>query len=113
VRDQPTATRDGLEQSGRFYVLEAGDRGEVGIWRREGDRWIDLVPWTASAAVRPGAAANDLTVRAIGPELTFEVNGAEVARVVDGTLGEGRVGIFVGGDLNDVLVEQFHLQVPS
>jgi hypothetical protein len=112
VRDQPTEPRDGLQQAGRFYVLEAGDRGEVGIWRRDGDRWIDLVPWTVSAAVRPGGAANVLTVRALGPELTFEVNGAQVARVMDSTLSEGRVGLFVGGDLNEVLVEQFLLQVP-
>jgi hypothetical protein len=73
-------------------VLEAGDRGEVGIWRRDADRWMDLVPWTVSAAVRPDAGPNVLTVRAVGPELTFEVNGAEVARVVDETLGDGRVG---------------------
>ena len=39
---------------------EVGDKGEVGIWRREGDRWIDLLPWTRSDAVKPGNSTNDV-----------------------------------------------------
>jgi len=113
VRDQGLGSRDGLDQGGRYYVLEAGDRGEVGVWRREGDRWVDLLPWTRSDAVRPGGTANELTVRAIGPRLTLLVNGTEVAGLSDTVLHEGGVGIFVGGDLNEVLLEQFLVQVPS
>ena len=71
VRDQGPGARDGLSQTGNFYVLEVGDRGEVGIWRRADNSWIDLVPWTPSAAVRPGNAENELTVRAVGPRLTL------------------------------------------
>ncbi len=85
---------------------------KLGIWRREGDRWVDLVPWTPSAAVRPGDAPNELTVRAIGPRLTFVVNGTEVA-AVDATAAEGSVGLFAGGDGNEVAVERFAVQVPE
>jgi hypothetical protein len=113
VRDQPGGPRDGVNQSGRFYVLEAGDRGEIGIWRRDGNRWVDVVPWTKSDAVRPGTEPNELTVQAIGPRLTFLVNGIQVASVDDSALAEGAVGVFVGGDLNDVALDRFRIEVPT
>ena len=113
VRDRGPAPRDGINQEGRFYVLGVGDRGEVGIWRREGDQWIDLLPWTGSAAVRPGNAPNELRVRAAGPRLTFLVNATETASVEDPALEGGGVGVFVGGDFNEVVLERFVVEVPS
>jgi hypothetical protein len=113
VRDQGPGSRDGTNQTGRFYVLEAGDRGEVGMWRRDGDRWIELLPWTPSEAVRPGGAANELTVQAIGRRLTFLVNGKQVASQVDAVLADGAAGIFVGGDFNEVVLERFVVEVPN
>jgi hypothetical protein len=94
-------------------VLEVGDRGEVGIWRREEDHWVDLVPWTPSGAVRACGATNQVTVRALGSRLTLLVNGVEVASVQDETLREGTVGVFVGGDLNEVLLERLLIQIPE
>jgi len=113
VRDQGPGPRDGSSQSGRYYVLETSDRGEVGIWRRENDRWIDLLPWTASEAVRQGAGTNQLIVQAIGQRLTFLVNGTQVASVTDDVLAEGGVGVFVGGDFNEVALESFRVQAPQ
>ena len=113
IRDQGPGARDGLSQSGRFYVFEASDRGEVGIWRRDGDRWVDILPWTPSPVVAQGALPNTLTVWAMGPQLTFAVNGTQVASQRDAALAEGTVGIFVGGDLNEVAIERFLVQVPS
>jgi len=110
VRDQGPDPRDGLNQSGRYYVLEVGDKGEVGIWRRADNQWVDLVSWTASSAVRPGNAENELTVTAIGPRLTLSVNGVEAARAEDATLTEGTSGIFVGGDQNQVLLRQLRVE---
>ena len=106
VRDQSSAARDGKAQDGRYYVLEVGDLGQVGVWRREEDRWVDLLPWAASPAVRPGEAQNELTARAVGQRLTLLVNGVEVVSLEDGALAEGGVGIFVGGDHNQVAVER-------
>ena len=63
VRDQGTGPLDGNNQNGRFYVLEAGDKGEVGIWRRDSDHWVDLLPWQHADAVKTGNATN----RADGP----------------------------------------------
>ena len=111
VRERDPGRRDGLDQGGRFYVLEAGDRGEVGIWRRDDDAWIELLPWTPSAAVRQGGATNELTVQAVGQQLTFLVNGIEVAAVVDAALPAGGVGLFAGGDGNEVAVDRFAVWV--
>jgi hypothetical protein len=80
------------------------------VWRREGDRWIDLVPWTRSDAVRPGGSPNDLMVQAVGSELSFLVNGVRVATVSDTTLPDGGVGVFVGGDFNEVALDHFAVQ---
>jgi hypothetical protein len=106
VRDQEPLS--GVHsQTGAFYVLEVGDGGDVGIWRRDGDHWAELMPWTHSDAVQPGSASNELTARAVGQQLTFLVNGQVVATRQDATLPTGRVGLFVGGDGNQVIAEQF------
>jgi hypothetical protein len=112
VRDQGSPPLDGINQNGRYYVLEAGDKGEIGIWRRDGDRWVDLLPWQHADAVKTGNAANELTVRAIGNRLSLSVNGAEVATRSDANLAGGNVGLFVGGDGNQVAVERFIIQTP-
>ena len=98
---------DGSNQGGRYYVFEVGDRGEVGAWRREQSQWIDLLPWQSNEAVRPGIAENRLEVRANGPQFTFSVNDTPVAQVSDATLPSGAVGVFTGGDGNQVLLERF------
>jgi hypothetical protein len=113
VRDQGPAPRDGSNQLGRYYVLEVGDKGEVGIWRREGDRWIDLLPWTRSDAVRPGNSSNEVTVKAIGDNLSLSVNGTEVGTRTDDTLAVGNVGVFVGGDGNSVALDQISVRTPD
>jgi hypothetical protein len=113
VRDGGPGSRDGVNQNGRFYVFEVGDKGEVGIWRRDGDTWVDILPWTASDVVAKGDAPNTLSVQAIGSQLSFIVNGQQVANPTDATLTEGAVGIFVGGDGNEVVIERFLVQVPG
>jgi hypothetical protein len=112
LRDQGPASRDGSSQDGRYYVLEVGDRGEVGMWRRDGDHWVDLMPWQKSEAVKPGLAANELTARATGSRLSLSVNGKEVAVRTDATYASGPPGVFAGGDGNQVAVEHFSVQTP-
>ncbi|MBV9544112.1 MAG: hypothetical protein JOY61_07020, partial [Chloroflexi bacterium] len=111
IRAQGTPL-DGSDQGGRYYVFEVGDRGQVGAWRRDQDHWVDLLPWTDSAAVQSGAAENGVVVRAIGSQFTFAVNNQQVAQVSDAALSDGAVGVFVGGDGNQVLLERFGVTVP-
>jgi hypothetical protein len=113
VRDQSPEDLDGVNQDASAYVLEAGDLGDFGVWRRAGDHWVDLVPWTHSESVRIGGSPNDLVVRAVGDRLTFIVNGTELASVQDNTLPAGGVGVFVGGDYNEVALDRFVVQVPD
>lgn len=112
LRDQRTWAGDGVAQQGRYYVLEVGDSGQVGIWRRDDDHWVDLVPWTTSEAVHPGTDINVVEAWATGDRLTLMVNGVQVASTVDATFSSGGVGLFAGGDGNDVQVERFSVRVP-
>ena len=113
LRDQGPLPRDGISQESNAYVFATGDLGEFGVWRRDGDHWVDLVPWTRSNAVRAGGSPNDLMVRALGVQMTFNVNGMQVAVVEDDTLASGGVGIFVGGDYNEVALDHFSVQLPD
>ena len=112
VRANGPEPLDGVSQQMSGYVLEAGDRGEFGVWRRDGDHWADLVPWTQSSSVRSGGSPNNLSVKAIGSQLTFTVNDAVLATVDDGTIDSGRVGLFVGGDDNAVALDNFGIELP-
>ena len=109
VADQGPDAHEGTFQGGRFVVLEAGDDGTIGAWQRDEDRWIDLLPWTPSSAVRDGGGPNELKVQAMGRQLTFVVNDAIVGQV-ETDLPPGRVGVFLGGDGNQAVLEQFAVE---
>jgi hypothetical protein len=112
LRDQWTSAGDGVDQSGQYIVAEVNDTGEFGIWWRNADRWTELQPWTPSTAVHPDAGVNELTAQLLGERMSFLVNGTVVATMVL-ALPAGGVGVFTGGDFNEVLVDQFRVQVPG
>jgi len=112
LRDQNPEARDGRNQLGRYYVFEVGDRGEVGVWLRDGDHWLDLLTWTPSEAVKPGLASNELTVTAAGDHMSFVVNGIPVASQTDTALRRGGAGVFVGGDGNQVALDRITVSSP-
>lgn len=112
LRDQAETPHDGVDQNGHYYVLEVGDRGEVGIWRREDERWIDLLPWQHASAVNTGSSTNEIIARAAGTHLTLSVNGVQVATRDDPTYRAGTVGLYVGGDGNVVSIDRFTVQQP-
>ena len=63
IRNQgSTADLDGKSQNGSYLVVEVGDRGEVGIWQRDGARWIDVLTWRHADAVRTGEDPNLLVL---------------------------------------------------
>ncbi|MCC6177307.1 MAG: hypothetical protein IT305_18565 [Chloroflexi bacterium] len=110
IGDRRDGPRDGINQRGQYYVLEVGDRAEFGIWRRDDDRWIDLISWTPSSAIKPGGAANELQVQVDGDSLVFLVNGTELTRQRDAALSPGALGVFVGGDGNQVVLERVYAE---
>jgi len=107
LRDHGPGPRDGRNQAGRYYVAQVDDQGEVGIWRHEQEGWVELAPWTPSAALRPAPASNDVSFEIVGGRLTFIVNGTPAASAHDTALDRGGVGLIVAGIGNDVLVERF------
>jgi len=112
VRDQgSSAERDGRNQAGQYMVLEVGDRGDAGIWQRNEARWIDVMPWTHTDAVHLDQESNALVVTVRGNALRFEVNGRVLADLTyDGVQPRGGVGIFVGGDLNEVVLDSLRIE---
>lgn len=110
LRDGGPGRRDGSNQIGDFYVLGVDDRSQYGVWRHEGDRWVELVPLTPSDAVRGGTEVNQIIARAIDDRLSLTVNNVEVATVLGAQARAGSVGIFVGGDVNEVLVTRFEIE---
>jgi hypothetical protein len=112
IRNQgELSERDSRSQAGRFIVVEVGDQGDIGIWQRDQTRWIDLLPWTPAKAVHKGEEPNMLTLTTRGANLHFEVNGDPVADFTyTGLPTTGSVGIFVGGDLNEVALEWLRIE---
>jgi hypothetical protein len=113
IRDQgSTSERDGRNQAGKYMVLEVGDRGDVGIWQRNETRWIDVMPWTHSDLVHTDQGLNALVIMLRGNAVRFEVNGEAVADLTyDGIGPQGGVGLFVGGDLNEVVLEWLRIEI--
>jgi hypothetical protein len=113
VRSQGGAL-DGDNQLGTYIVLEASDRGEIGVWQRDESRWLDIVPWTHSSAVRVGREANELSVSTQTNRVVFVVNGVEVVNMTHASMpAQGGVGIFVGGDMNEVSLEWLIVETPG
>ncbi len=107
LRDRGPAPRDGRNQSGRYYLGQVDDRGAASIWRREQDRWVELVAWIPCPALRPATDPNDLTLEMVGGQLSLMVNGQLAARANDMLLDDGGVGLYVSGNGTDMLVERF------
>jgi len=107
VRDQsPSSERDGRNQAGEYLVLEVGDNGEIGIWQRDQTRWMDVLPWQRSEAVNHDRVPNIISVTTHGETMELQVNSQIVAQVTyDQLPASGGVGIFVGGDLNEVALD--------
>jgi hypothetical protein len=107
IRDQSAVSEhDGRSQAGQYLTLAVDDRGDFGVWQRDQTHWIDIVPWTHSGVVHLDTEANALVVSTHGTTLRFAVNGTVVADLAYEVLpATGGVGIFVGGDLNQVALE--------
>src|SRR5205085_10245134 len=109
VADQGPGPRDGHDQLGNYVVFEVGDKGEVGAWRREDDRWVDILGWTPNAAVRQGVGENTLTVRLTAGLAAFSVNNADIPLPQSVPTAAGGIGVFVGGDGNEAVLSRLTL----
>ena len=89
------------EESDTFYSFEVSGDGYIWVGYCSNlcmDEAIALAggDWFRSAAVNTGLhETNRLRVVAEGPQMTFFVNGQEVARTVDSRLAEGDIAVMV------------------
>ncbi|NJN93756.1 MAG: protein kinase [Anaerolineales bacterium] len=77
---------------GEYYAFEIDTDGFFTVNARVNEEWNTLVEWTESPAINR-ESTNQLTVKAVGPALTFYINGIEVAAVEDDSLETGAIGV--------------------
>ena len=88
--------RDGTAQ---FYaLLTVPATGRFALSNFDGYRWVHLVPFQFSEAVRRGNASNHLELTCVGSAIIARINGTEVASAQDGTYGSGYVAVVVERD---------------
>jgi hypothetical protein len=88
--------KDGTAQ---FYALLAVPAtGRFALSNFDGYRWLHLVPFQSSEAVRRGNASNHLELTCVGSTIIARINGTEVASAQDGTYDSGYVAVVVSRD---------------
>lgn len=79
-----------------FYLCYITYDGQYGCDVSVDDQFIPLVDPTPSSAITPGAV-NELELMAVDNEITFTINGIDVAVLTDNTLGGGQAGLYFDG----------------
>lgn len=75
-----------------FYLFQVDSDGYFAIYLFEDGGWNTLVDYTELAAInREGS--NQLAIEAIGPMMTFFINGEEATSIEDDTLTAGSIGV--------------------
>ena len=89
-----------VNDSQNYYQFDVDCDGRYRLSKTVDGTLTPLVDWTANAALRAGGgSANDLTVRATGPNLVVSANGIALAKVTDSTFTLGGFGFSVGSGL--------------
>jgi serine/threonine protein kinase len=99
---------------GDAYTFEIDNGGFV-IGMATADDWLELVEYTWSDSIQYGEF-NELTVRAVGSQLEFFINGERIATVNDTAITSGYIGLIAevfeeDGEL-DVVVDQVQVIAP-
>lgn len=76
-----------------YYVFAVSADGYYEVARYRAGRWSSLIPWTASDALKAGAA-NALRLETRGATVTVTANGRPLGTTQAPAPGAGRVGLF-------------------
>ena len=79
-----------------FYRFDVTGDGLFLLSKFVAGRWLTLVDWTASPAVKRGRAANLLRVSCLGSNLSVYANGQLLAATRDESFRQGDIGLFAG-----------------
>ncbi len=82
-----------------YYVFAIDGERRFSIWIRENGEWRELrdqaETWTFHEAIQSRGTANTLSLMVHGNHFVGSVNGVEVTDIVDNTLSQGKVGIYL------------------
>ena len=79
-----------------FYRLDISGDGYLAVNKYQAGKWVKLLDWTESAAIKREAATNHLQVIARGNQFTFNVNGETVTTFSDDEFKQGDIGLTAG-----------------
>lgn len=84
----------GRSQPATFYIFQLRPTGQYELikWSQIPEQNGELIPWTASDAIRKGQEPNELKVVAQGPVIALYVNDEQLASLTDESLTGGQVG---------------------
>ena len=83
----------------QFYaLLTVPATGQFALSNYDGHRWVHLIPFQSSEAVRRGNASNHLELTCVGSTIVARINGTQVALAQDGTYASGYVAVVVERD---------------
>lgn len=84
-----------LVQGGGYLFGVNSDTRSYSLYRVDDGNWkggVPLIPWTFSAAIRPGSQFNRMQVERRGPDILLTINGQQVAAARDTTWLDQGIG---------------------
>jgi hypothetical protein len=79
---------------GYFFGVDCSGQYNLSLYN--GDKFITIIPWTASGNIHTGAnAQNVLGIKAIGDKITLSVNGVELQTITNTDYASGTFGAFI------------------
>jgi len=97
-----------MQDPQHFYRFSISGDGYYLVSKYDGQEWRPLgTDWTPSDAIHPGAATNLLGVVCQGAQLTFLVNGVQLAQVEDKSYTRGDIGLYAGSFFEPNVEVQF------
>jgi len=76
-----------------YYRFKISGEGEYGFDKLQDAKWIDIIPWTQSAAIKAGRATNLIKVECNRDKFTFYVNGNKLGYCTDNSFASGSIGL--------------------
>ncbi len=96
------------QDENNYNVFAVDGMGRYSIWVRLNGEWIELREqdehWTSDPIIQKIGSSNLLSITLLGNTLIGYVNGRQVTRVEDGSLKNGRVGIYFATDDGEATV---------
>jgi hypothetical protein len=91
-------------------LIYTGEEPQYQVVMHKGGNQKTLVPWTKSAAIRPGTNPNRLEVRTRGDQLQFYINGRYLTRISDTeNLKRGVAGLYTS-ETSEVVFDDLEIE---